>query len=135
MIEKNSTLVPFTLNDQFGNEHNLSILPKLLICSFGKESGKLISDYFNAQSSDYLAEHDVKLMADVSAVPSLLRKTIIVPKMKKYGFEILLSTEADFSKEFPQQADKLTVLKLENGVVQEVLFVGNEAELKASIEG
>ena len=134
MIEQNSTIQPFTLNDQFGKEHNINTLPKLLICSFGKETGKLISSYFNAQSSDYLAQHDIKLLADVSGVPSILRKTIIIPKMKKNSFEILLSTEKDFSKQFPTQDDQLTVLKIEGDVVKEILFVGDELKLKETIE-
>lgn len=135
MIEQNSTIEPFTLNDQFGEEHRLEQMPKLLICSFGKETGKLISNYFNAQDANYLTTHNIKLMADVSSVPSLLRGTFILPKMKKYSFEILISTESKFSEQFPREEDKLTLLKLENGVVQEIVFVADEAGLKESIEG
>jgi hypothetical protein len=135
MIEQNSTINPFTLSDQFGKEHTLSTLPQLLICSFGKETGKLISSYFNAQEADYLAKNDIKLIADVSSVPSLLRSTFILPKMKKYSFEILISTQSDFSDQFPRKEDELTVLKLENGVVESITFVGNKAGLKESIEG
>jgi len=135
MIEQNSTIEPFTLNDQFGEEHRLEQMPKLLICSFGKETGKLISNYFNAQDANYLTKHNIKLIADVSSVPSLLRGTFILPKMKKYSFEILISTESKFSEQFPREEDKLTVLKLENGVVQEITFVADEAGLKESIEG
>jgi hypothetical protein len=112
-----------------------STLSKLLICSFGKETGKLISSYFNAQNADYLAKNDIKLIADVSSVPSLLRSTFILPKMKKYSFEILISTQSDFSDQFPPKEDRLTVIKLENSVVQSITFVGNETELKGSIEG
>ncbi len=135
MIEQNTTIEPFSLNDQFGTPHTLEKMPRLLICSFGKETGKLISSYFNAQMGEYLALHDIKLMADVSGVPSLLRKTIIVPKMKKYNFEILLSTESKFSKSFPREENKLTVLKIQDHTVIDILFVGDEAELKATIEG
>jgi len=135
MIEQNSTIEPFTLNDQFGKEHNIDTLPKLLICSFGKETGVLISSYFNAQDSDYLEKHDIKLLADVSSVPSLLRKTFILPKMKKYSFEVLISTDSKFSERFPKEENKLTVLKLENGVVKEIIFSSNENELKDTIEG
>jgi hypothetical protein len=135
MIEQNSTIEPFTLNDQFGTTHTLEKMPRLLICSFGKGTGKLISSYFNAQIDEYLALHDIKLMADVSGVPSLLRKTIILPKMKKYSFEILLSTESKFSKSFPQKDDMLTVLKIQDTTVIDILFVKDEAELKATIEG
>ncbi len=135
MIEQNSTIEPFTLNEQFGKEHTLENMPKLLICSFGKDTGVLISNYFNAQDTDYLAKYNVKLMADVSSVPSLLRSTFILPKIKKYNFEILISTDSKFSELFPREEDKLTVLKLENGVVQETIFIRNEAELKEIIEG
>jgi len=135
MIEQNSTVEPFTLNDQFGNEHALEKMPKLLICSFGKETGKLISNYFNAQSAEYLTTHEIKLMADISAVPSLLRSTFILPKMKKYSFEILISTNSEFSDLFPKKEDELTILKIEGNVVQEVLFVNDEAMLKKVIEG
>jgi hypothetical protein len=134
MIEQNSTVTPFTLNDQFGKEHHVEQMPKLLICSFGKETGKLISNYFNAQDANYLTTHEIKIIADISGVPSLLRSTFILPKMKKYSFEILIATESDFSEQFPQKEDELTVLKIENGTVQEVLFIADEAQLKQSIE-
>jgi hypothetical protein len=134
MIEVNSTLAPFTLNDQFGEETAVEKMPKILICSFGKESGKLISDYFNAQDANYLENHDIKLFADVAGIPSLLRKTIILPKMKKYSFKILLSDNADFSKQFPKEEESLTVLKIENNSVNTISFVKDEASLKASIE-
>ena len=135
MIEQNSTIETFTLNDQFGVEHTIEQMPKLLICSFGKESGKLISSYFNEQGADYLTDNNISLMADVSGVPSLLRKTIIIPKMKKYTFNILVSTESDFMKQFPKQEDMLTVLKIENNIVQDIVFVGNGSSLKEVIEG
>jgi len=135
MIEQNSTIAPFTLNDQFGVEHTIDDMPRIVICSFGKESGKLISSYFNAKSADYLIDYSILLMADVSGVPSLLRKTIIVPKMKKYTFNILLSTQSEFMKQFPKQEDSLTLLKIDNAGVKEILFVNDEAGLKEAIEG
>lgn len=134
MIEQNSTLAPFSLTDQFGEEHNLNPMPKLLICSFGKESGTLISSYFNAQSSDYLTQHNIKLLADISAVPAMLRKMIILPKMKKNSFSILLSTDEAFSKQFPKEDGALTILKLEDGLVKIIEFAKDEAELKSIIE-
>ena len=134
MIDINATIEPFTLNDQFGVEHNIQVRPKILICSFGKSTGTLISSYFNARDKEYLSKHDIELIADVSGVPLLLRKTIIVPKMKKYNFEILLSDKKEFSRKFPQKENNLTVIKMENGVVKEITFCSDEAELKDAIE-
>ena len=135
MIDINATIEPFKLNDQFGVEHNIQIRPKILICGFGKSTGKLISSYFDAQDKEYLNKHDIELMADVSSVPSLLRKTIIVPKMKKYSFEILLSDDKTFSKQFPVKEDNLTVIRMENGIVTEITFCSDEDELRDAIEG
>jgi len=126
---------PFTLKDQFGKEHTVTTMPKIMIISFGKETGQLISSYFNELGSEYLTKHDIKLIADVSGVPSLLRKTIIVPKMKKYNFEILLSTDKSFTEQFPKKDDKLTVLKIENNKIVDTIFVDSEAMLKGVIEG
>ena len=126
---------PFTLKDQFGKEHTITTMPKIMIISFGKETGQLISSYFNELGSEYLTKHDIKLIADVSGVPSLLRKTIIVPKMKKYNFEILLSTDKSFTEQFPKKDDKLTVLKIENNKIVDTIFVDSEAMLKGVIEG
>jgi hypothetical protein len=134
MIDINATIEPFKLNDQFGVEHNIQVRPKILICSFGKSTGKLISSYFDARDKEYLNKYDIELMADVSGVPSLLRKTIIVPKMKKYSFEILLSDDKKFSSRFPQKENNLTVIKMENGVVTEISFCSDKDELRDAIE-
>ena len=134
MIDINATIEPFVLNDQFGVEHNIQVRPQILICSFGKNGGKLISSYFDARDKEYLNKYDIELMADVSGVPSLLRKTIIIPKMKKYSFEILLSSDKKFSKEFPKKENNLTVIRMENGVVTEITYCSDEDELKDAIE-
>lgn len=133
MIEQNSTIEPFILNDQFGDEHNISKMPKIMICSFGKSSGQLISSYFNSQDENYLTTNEIILLADVSSVPSILRKTIILPKMKKNSFKILTITEKEFAKQFPQKEDSLTILKLDNGVVNSISFAKDENELKEVI--
>jgi len=135
MIDINATVEPFTLNDQFGVEHNIQVRPKILICSFGKSTGKLISSYFDAQDKEYIKKHGIELIADVSGVPSLLRKTIIVPKMKKYSFEILLSDNEAFSNQFPSKEDSLTVIRMENGVVTEIIYASDEDALRDAIEG
>jgi hypothetical protein len=135
MIKINTTIEPFSLNDQFGKEHNLQIQPKILVCSFGKSTGKLISIYFDARDKAYLTKYDIELIADVSSIPLILRKTIIIPKMKKYSFDILLSTDKAFSTLFPRKDDNLTVIKMENGVVTEISFCADEDELRDAIEG
>jgi len=135
MIEQNSTIEPFTLNDQFGEEHKVETLPQMLICSFGKASGQLISSYFNGEDENYLSNNSIILLADVSGVPSLLRKTIILPKMKKNSFKILTITDKEFASQFPKEEDSLTILKLDNGVVKSISFAKDEVELKANIEG
>ena len=135
MIDINTTIEPFILNDQFGIEHNIEVRPKILICSFGKNTGKLMSRYFGAEDKDYLTKYDIEMIADVSAIPSFLRKTIILPKMKKYNFEILLSTEKTFTKKFPIKEDNLTIIRMKNGVVTEITFASDEDELRDAIEG
>ena len=135
MIDINTTIEPFILEDQFGTQHNIQVRPKILICSFGKNTGQLISEYFGEKGKDYLNQYDIELIADVSHVPSLLRKTMIIPKMKKYSFEILLSSDKTFSEQFPHKEENLTILKLENGVVKEIIYAKDADELKDAIEG
>ncbi len=126
---------PFKLNDQFGKEHSVESMPKIIVVSFGKDTGELIGNYFNAQDNNYLKKHDIKVIADVSGVPSILRKTIIVPKMKKYNFEILLSTDKEFTNQFSKKDGKLTVIKIENNQIIDTIFVDSQEMLKGVIEG
>jgi len=126
---------PFKLNDQFGKEHSVDSMPKIIIVSFGKDTGELIGNYFNAQDNSYLEKHDIKLIADISGVPSLLQKAIIIPKMKKYKFEILLSKDKDFTNQFTKKDGKLTVLKIENNQTVDTIFVDSQEMLKGVIEG
>ncbi len=126
---------PFKLNDQFGKEHSVDSMPKMIIVSFGKDTGELIGNYFNTQDSNYLEKYDIKLIADISGVPSLLQKAIIIPKMKKYKFEILLSTDKNFTNQFIKKDGKLTVVKIENGQISDTIFVDSQEMLKGVIEG
>ncbi len=126
---------PFKLNDQFGKEHSVESMPKIIVVSFGKDTGELIGNYFNGQDDNYLEKYDIKVIADVSGVPSILRKTIIVPKMKKYNFEILLSTDKEFTNQFSKKDGKLTVIKIENNQIIDTIFVDSQEMLKGVIEG
>jgi hypothetical protein len=45
-----------------------------------------------------------------------------LPKMKKYPHRIILGDDANLLTPFPQQAGKVTVIKLSNGIVQSISY-------------
>jgi hypothetical protein len=45
-----------------------------------------------------------------------------LPKMKKYTHRIVLGDDANLLVPFPQEAGKVTILKVRNGVVQNISY-------------
>jgi len=127
--------VSFTLPDQFDKSHSISNDTQILILSFAKESGHMVTDFLKTQDKNFLNNKNAFFIADINLMPVVIRNTFALPSLKKNDFSVLLIYEAAISKQMKQaaQADKVAVVSLKNGIITAVKYVSSSQELQDSL--
>jgi len=117
---KGSKVTPFQAKDQHGAEYAFEAKStNFLLVSFDMETGKKANAALNAQGAAYLPSKKAVYVANIFGMPGIGRM-FAMPKMKKYAHRIVLGDEENLLAPFPQEAGKVTVLKLNNGIVSAV---------------
>lgn len=128
--------VTFTLPDQFDKPHSVTPQTKTIIAVFGRSTGSTVREFLDKQGPDFLPKRDALFMADISPLPVVVRNTFALPMLRKSKYSVVLMYEAEVSKAFKNEdeADKITVATLHNGVVQAVKYVTTKVELEAALK-
>ena len=112
-----------TLEDQFEKQHTVSKTDTIVMVSFERDVSSVVNDFLNAQKKGFLADNNAKYISDISAMPKIITKMFALPKMRDYNYPLMLNYEDDFEKGFDKQEGKLTVYRLNAGVVEAVEFI------------
>ena len=121
----NSNIGSFKLTDQFEKVHTVNADVKTIIFSAEKDTSAGLNEFLSTKEKGFLKANNTVFIADISGMPSIISYLFALPKMKKYNYEVLLINEKD-DKRFVKQEEKLTVYKLENGVVTSIDYVGTK---------
>jgi hypothetical protein len=123
-----SKVESFTAKDQ--HEQAFTFKPaetKFLLVSHDMETGKKANAALNALGKDYLGSKKAVYVANIHGMPGIGRM-FAMPKMKKYAHRIILGDDEALIAKFPEQKDKVTVLKLNNGIVSSISYWNPGAE-------
>ena len=118
----NTNIGSFELADQFEKKHTVNADVKTMIVSFEKDTSAGINEFLSTKEKGFLEANNTVFIADISGMPSLITSFFALPKMKKYNYNILLIYDEN-EKRFLKQEEKLTVYKLENGVITSVEYI------------
>lgn len=134
-IVLNQNLEPFELPDQFEKTHQISKDTKKLIFAYKKASGHLVKDYLVTKKADYLSQKNAYYIADVSAMPSIIR-WFALPALKEYAYPILLIEDETLAAKYKDKKniEKIAVVTLDNLKVKNIQYATTEQEFKEIIE-
>lgn len=117
-----SKVEPFTAKDQHENAFTFkSADTRFLLVSHDMETGKKANAVLSPLGKDFLGSKKAVYMANIHGMPGIGRM-FAMPKMKKYNHKIILADDAALIARFPEQAGKVTVLKLSGGKVSSVAY-------------
>jgi hypothetical protein len=117
-----SKINAFKAADQHGQAYEFEAAKtKYLLISFDMETGKKTNAALSAKGAEYLTGQKAVYIANIFGMPGIGRM-FALPKMKKYPHRIILGDDANLLTPFPQQAGKVTVIKLSNGTVQSISY-------------
>jgi hypothetical protein len=117
-----SKVESFSAKDQ--HEKAFTLKPaetKFLLVSHDMQTGKKANTALNALGKDYLGSKNAVYVANIHGMPGIGRM-FAMPKMKKYVHRIILGDDEALIAKFPEQKDKVTVLKLDDGKVTSITY-------------
>lgn len=121
-FEVNQNIGSFSLVNQFDEKQTVDSNIQTILVSFEKDTSADVNEFLKEKDKNFLKENNTVFIADISGMPSIITKLFALPKMKKYNYNILLIYDEE-DKRFVSQEEKLTLYKLENGVIKSISYV------------
>lgn len=118
------------LENQFGEKITVTEDASFIIFAADRKASDLLREAFEGVQQPYLDEHRIYLLADISAMPSVITKMFALPKLRTRPYSLLLDYEGELSKVLPHQEARVTVISLDKGVVQTPAFAESIGQLK-----
>lgn len=120
--EKGDRVEPFDAKTQ--HEQAFTFKPadtRFLLVTHDMDTGKKANGVLTTVGPENLTKKKVVYLANIHGMPGVGRM-FALPKMKKYSHTIILGDDANLIAKFPEQAGKVTVLKLAGGKVVSVSY-------------
>lgn len=127
-LQKNEALPPASFQNQHGKTISWDASTRWILFSKEKEVNARIHSVLQPMTP--AAQSHVFYVADISGMPSLISKLFALPKMRKYSYSVALEREGTLTASWPTQQDHITVFKVENQKIKEILFVKTSEELQ-----
>lgn len=120
--EKGDAVSSFKAADQYGAVFTFEpASTRFLLVSHDMETGKKANAALTGLGKEHLGDKKAVYMANIVGMPGVGRM-FAIPKMKKYSHRIILGDDEALIAKFPQQAGKVTVLKLSGGKVAAISY-------------
>ena len=127
-------LPSIVLNDQFDQPVLIDSNTQWIVFSQEKAVNAFVSDYMSEQGAQQIRQRGIVYVADISGMPSLVTRMFALPKMRKLSFPIGLARDSKTLANIPRRAGAATILRVHSGVVQNIIFANNPAQLKQNIQ-
>lgn len=125
---KGSKVEAFSAKTQHDKEFSFKPAEtRFLLISHDMETGKKANAVLTTVGPENLANKKVVYLANIHGMPGVGRM-FALPKMRKYSHTIILGDDAELIARFPEEKNKVTVLKLSGGKVTSVKYWDPGAE-------
>jgi hypothetical protein len=114
---------PDTLfTDQFGHQSKVSSKDRWICMVFEKNVSVTLTNKVKSIKKGFLDTHHVKIISDISSMPSFITKMFALPMMKKYPFSVWLIQD-DSGKQYNRKKGHVTLYHLKNKKVISVTYI------------
>lgn len=123
-LKKGEPFPTLNLVDQFdekieiGQENNTTLL-----ISFEKDISKKINAFLKEKKPEFMKNHNLLYISDISSMPSFVTSWFALPKMKELPFKIALIYEEEVAESINKEEGKISVINLRNNHVESIKFV------------
>ena len=88
-----------------------------------KKVSLAVTKIFRKRGAKFLRDHRIQYLVDISRAPSLVVRFVVIPKMKKYPFNIIMITRKHLAKSIDRRRGKVTLIELKNKQIRRMSFV------------
>lgn len=133
-VQVGDRLHAFTLADQHGKPGQVDEATKLLLFSRDMKANKLAKAAFLPKPAQYLPDANAAYVIDASGMPRFVTDNFALPKMRKYGYPILLDREADATAALPSQKGQVTLIRLDRLTVTGIAYATTADALNRAVD-
>ena len=133
-LRAGARLPDLRLSDQHEVEATVGADDEFVIFSRDMDAGSLVKEALAEQGGATLAAAKAVYVTDITRMPALITRLFALPSMRKRDYRILLDRDGKATADFPSEEGKVTVMKLDEGVISEITFVDTAAALLASLK-
>jgi hypothetical protein len=132
-VAVNDTLTPIVLEDQHGRPGGVDAATRAVLLSRDMDGGGLVREALATDGAARLERAGAAYVADVHAMPGLVRRFIALPRMRERPYRVLLDLDGGPTARLPAEAGKATWLRLDGLRVVEVRFLTSTDEVRAAL--
>jgi len=123
--------IGYTLPDQFDKAHSSSDTTKKLIFVFTKPTGHIIRTFMSTKDAKFLDSKSAVIVADVSAMPTVIRNTFALPDLRESKYPMLLIYDKNMAKRLKdgQDKDKVIIMTLDKSKVIKIEHASSVEDL------
>ena len=123
------------LENQHGEPITIDDQTRLLLFTGDMKAGKIVRQLLDSRTdaAQLLTTAKAQYLSDISGMPSMIRRMMALPAMRKRPYPIMLDIEGVVSAGLPRQEGAVTVIELEKLTVTSLDFTTSPAELAKAI--
>lgn len=132
-LQMGETLAPLQLKDQHDQAHSLGSDIRLVLLASSHNAARLVDSALKDTPAEYLNQRKAVYVADISKVPGLVAKMVLVPSMRSASYRVLLDREGHMAPE-RTGAEPVLWISLEDRKVLDAREFNDSEALRAALE-
>jgi hypothetical protein len=126
-------LEPFSLEDQFGEQHEVGESLRAVVCAADMDGADLIEAALEEGGAELLTAADAVFVANISRMPKIITKLFAMRSFRKRSYPMLLDREGDRSADLPGEEGRATILELDRLTIQSIRHFDDAEALRAAL--
>jgi hypothetical protein len=122
-----------TIQDQHQKSWGWNDNTRLVILAKGRVPANWVMDVVGSQGQGFLASRQAVYLADMSKMPGFITRSFALPALREQPFEVGVVMDDKALAAWPQQADTLTLIHLDRGLVVRHELVTDAAGLRRAL--
>lgn len=132
-LQVGAALPALLLKDQHDRPQLIGEHTRFLIFTADKDSSNLADVILDGQTDATLDAAGIRYVADISRMPGLVTSMFALPKLRKYGYPVLLGRDAEDTGALPRQPGKITILEVDGRTITALHFLDDAAAVRTVV--
>ncbi|MCH5556081.1 hypothetical protein [Pseudomonas syringae] len=133
-LQVGERLSSWTLLDQYDQPYTLNNQTQTLLVARSMDAAKLVNAALQDKPKGFLESRHTVFVADIQKMPTIIAKMFAIPKMRDYGYRVMLDREARIVPQYAGDDDKVLWLQLRDGQLVSQQQFGSADALTAALD-